>query len=134
MKYKVGDKVRINSIEWYNANKDNDGDVPLISEYNSQYNLIREMANFCGMVVTVKKVHEKRGYYDIEEDNRLYYWTDEMIEGLAESDKPKMVNLDDVCEWMKNTIDDDVLVKCGSVIKCMNVDDFVLYFRKAMEE
>lgn len=28
----------------------------------------------------------------------------------------------------------DVLVKCGSVIKCMDVDEFVLYFCKAMEE
>ena len=37
-------------------------------------------------------------------------------------------------EWLKNTIDDDVLVKCGSVIKCMGVDDFVLYFREIMEE
>lgn len=46
----------------------------------------------------------------------------------------KLVSLEDVCEWMKNTIDDDVLVKCGSVIKCMDVDDFVLYFRKTMEE
>ena len=42
--------------------------------------------------------------------------------------------IDKACEWLKNTIDDDVLVKCGSVIKCMDVDDFVLYFRKAMEE
>ena len=42
--------------------------------------------------------------------------------------------LDKTCEWLKNTIDDDVLVKCGSVIKCMDVDDFVLYFRKTMEE
>ena len=37
-------------------------------------------------------------------------------------------------EWLAKTIDDDVLVKCGSVIKCMDVDDFVLYFRKAMGE
>lgn len=38
------------------------------------------------------------------------------------------------CKLLKNTIDDDVLVKCGSVIKCMDVDEFVLYFCKAMEE
>lgn len=55
---------------------------------------------------------------------------------VVKNKKPqeKMVSLEQVCEWLKNTIDDDVLVKCGSVIKCMDVDDFVLYFRKAMEE
>lgn len=37
-------------------------------------------------------------------------------------------------EWLKNTIDDDVLVKCGSVVKCMDVDEFVSYFSKTMEE
>ena len=37
-------------------------------------------------------------------------------------------------EWLEKTIDDDVLVKCGSVIKCMDVDEFVLYFCKVMEE
>lgn len=55
---------------------------------------------------------------------------------VVKNKKPqeKMVSLEQVCEWLKNTIDDDVLVKCGSVIKCMDVDDFVLYFRKAMAE
>lgn len=42
--------------------------------------------------------------------------------------------IEKACEWLKNTIDDDVLVKCGSVIKCIDVDEFVLYFCKAMEE
>ena len=37
-------------------------------------------------------------------------------------------------EWLKNTIDDDVLVKCGSVVKCVDVDEFVLYFCESMEE
>ena len=52
-------------------------------------------------------------------------------EGAEWADKTM---IDKACEWLKNTIDDDVLVKCGSVIKCMDVDDFILYFRKAMED
>ena len=46
----------------------------------------------------------------------------------------KMVSLDKACEVLKNTIDDDVLVKCGSVIKCMSINEFVEYFCKVMEE
>lgn len=42
--------------------------------------------------------------------------------------------LDKVCKWLKENIDEDVLVKCGSVIKCMDADEFSEYFRKAMEE
>lgn len=42
--------------------------------------------------------------------------------------------IDKACEWLKNTIDDDVFVNCGSVIKCIPANEFVEYFRKAMEE
>lgn len=37
-------------------------------------------------------------------------------------------------EWLKNTIDEDVLVKCGNVIKCIDANDFSEYFYKAMLE
>lgn len=70
----------------------------------------------------------------MKETNTAWRFTDSMIEGLADKPQEKMVSLEQVCERLKNTIDDDVLVKCGSVIKCMDVDDFVLYFRKIMEE
>lgn len=59
---------------------------------------------------------------------------DNKVEDIVDEPQDKMVSLDKACELLKNIIDDDVLVKCGSVIKCMNIDDFVLYFRKAMEE
>jgi Zn ribbon nucleic-acid-binding protein len=42
--------------------------------------------------------------------------------------------LDKVCKWLKENIDEDVLIKCGSVIKCMDADEFSEYLRKAMEE
>ena len=129
MKYKVGDKVRIKSIDWYNENKDDDGFVICGDKVFDDY-----MSVFCGSVVTIGGVYPYNGY-DIREDMCCRTWTDEMIEGLAiEEPQEKMVSLEQICEWLKNTIDDDVLVKCGSVIKCMDVDDFVLYFRKVMEE
>lgn len=79
MKYKVGDKVRIKSLDWYNKNKDKDGDVVLTTHLFTP-----GMSQFCGKVMTIEDVFE-----DID-DNVVYYmeeidydWTDEMIEGFA---------------------------------------------------
>lgn len=56
----------------------------------------------------------------------------EKIKSIREDERRRFLNK--ACEILKNTIDDDVLVKCGSVIKCMNVNEFVEYFCKAMEK
>ena len=78
MKYKVGDKVRIKSLDWYNQNKD----VSLIESTNSYYNFIAIMQDFCGKVMTISNVNSD--YYDMVEDAGEYFWTDEMIERLVE--------------------------------------------------
>lgn len=198
MEYKIGDKVKIKSLDWYNTNKDGFG---LIFCNNICFD--EKMIEFCGKTVTIVAQRDNKYYY-IMEDNCLSFWSEDMFEGLVERNgkkypykigdrvilkgnnrcatitdlkynswgnltyyikidndkdisvdyptelllpydnvvkdvvdtKPqdKMVSLEQVCECLKNIIDDDVLVKCGSVIKCMDVNDFVLYFRKAMEK
>lgn len=128
MKYKVGDKVRIKSLDWYNQNKDKDGFVRCGDKVFDNY-----MSVFCGSIVTICGIFPYCGY-DVREDMQCRTWTDEMIEGIADEPQEKMVSLDKVCGLLKNIIDDDVLVKCGSVIKCMNVDDFIEYFCKVIEE
>lgn len=131
MRYKTGDRVRVKSLEWYNANKNLEGTVI----FHDWRIFDESMSEFCGKVVTIVHYNPRGNYYDIEEDGKVNYWSDAMFEGLAiEKPQEKMVSLEQVCECLKNIIDDDVLVKCGSVIKCMDVDEFVLYFRKAMEE
>ena len=81
-KYKVGDKVRIKCLDWYNENKDEDGIVEL-----STHIFTPGMSQFCGKVVTIEDVFE-----DID-DNVVYYieeidydWTEEMFECLVEED------------------------------------------------
>jgi hypothetical protein len=198
MEYKIGDKVRIKSFDWYNQNKDEDGVVRCGDRVFDDY-----MSVFCGSIVTIGEIYHIG--YDIKEDMQCRTWNEDMFEGLVERhgktypykigdrvilkgnigiatitdlkynswgnlsyyikidndkdisvdyptdlllpcdndnkvedivDEPqdKMVSLNKVCEQLKNTIDDDVLVKRGSVIDCMDIDDFVLYFRKIMEE
>jgi hypothetical protein len=131
MRYKVGDKVKVKSLDWYNANKNSEGAIIF-----KDFNIFDEsMSEFCGKVVTIDTCNARHNYYDIEEDGKVNYWLDDMFEGpVIEEPQEKMVSLEDVCKWIKNNVDDDILVKCGSVIKCMDVDDFVLYFRKAMEK
>ena len=100
MKYKVGDKVRIKSLDWYNENKDEDGNVVFSSKVfhfcwceNLRTVFTKDMAKFCGKVVTIENVWTVN--YSIVEGTyrdgiNIDYFTDEMIEGLAEEEtKPK---------------------------------------------
>lgn len=79
MKFNVGDRVRIKSIDWYNENKDKYGDVNFF---------IEEMSKFCGEIMTIKHISEVS--YIMEESDIAYGWTDEMFEELVEEEiKPK---------------------------------------------
>ena len=79
MEYKVGDKVRIKSIDWYNENKDEYGNIDC-----GDYLMIFEKSQFCGKIVTISSISDVTDSYKIEEDNGRDNWTDEMIEGLVE--------------------------------------------------
>lgn len=129
--YKVGDRVRIKSLDWFNRNRCGG---PVICD---GFVFLEFMSEYCGKELTIDYIYTDsngKQAYVMKETNTAWRFTDSMIEGLADKPQEKMVSLEQVCERLKNTIDDDVLVKCGSVIKCMGVDDFVLYFRKIMEE
>lgn len=81
MKYKVGDRVRIKSIDWYNKNKNIFGKVwtnSLSGEYAICFD--HDNAKYCGKVLTIAAV-EPENYAMV--GNR-YDWTDEMIEELVE--------------------------------------------------
>ena len=90
MKYKVGDKVLIKSADWYYKNRDEEDIV-----HCGNVGFIPSMAKFCGQIVTISSVSSEKSFfkiyqiYRIKEDNGIYNWTDEMIEGIfAEENKP----------------------------------------------
>ena len=81
MKYKVGDKVRIKSLDWYNENKSKShGTVACGGKY-FEY----DMREWCGKIMTILEVYQT--CYIMEEDGAKDLWTDEMIEGLVEEEE-----------------------------------------------
>ena len=91
LKYKVGDRVRIKSLDWYNKNKNKTGDVPC-----GEYDFVSDMSVFCGKILTIDNDFEDETYL-MKEDNNGFIFTIEMIEGLMEEEnKPKFKVGDEV--------------------------------------
>ena len=82
MKYKVGDKVRIKSIDWYNENKGNADKTNSVWCKEDGVWFFYHMSQYCGKIMTIENVWAYS--YTLEgSDSR---WTDEMIEGLVEEE------------------------------------------------
>ena len=79
LKYKVGDRVKIKSLDWYNKNKNETGFIIF-----NDVNFMPEMSRYCGEILTINQVVEVFGEYTMSECGFL--WTDEMIEGLVEEE------------------------------------------------
>ena len=73
MKRKIGDKVRIKSLGWYEANKNEDGDVKWFRA---------SMIDFLGLEAKVTEIYDDR--YELDIDKGSYYWGDEMLEDYVE--------------------------------------------------
>jgi hypothetical protein len=87
MKYKVGDKVLVKDLDWYNKNKDNKDEV-LFSSLGPVFT--RSHSKYAGRVMTIDVV-SKLGFYILKEDKEGNTWYDEMIEGLAEDEHEKLL-------------------------------------------
>ena len=123
MKYRPGDKVKIKSLDWYNENKN---DFGLIFCNNICFD--EKMIEFCGKTVTIVAQRDNK-YYFISEDNCLSFWSEDMIEGIADESQDKMVSLDKVCEMLRKT-DTIHYMENGKFLMGKFVDDF----RKVMEK
>ena len=71
LKFKVGDKVRVKSLEWYNENKNLDGDI--IIKENEVFT--KYMRSWCGDVIKIYSV--KNNSYRA---NNNWIWQDWMLE------------------------------------------------------
>ena len=75
-KYKVGDKVRVKSLDWYNSNKDENGDVLPHSDECFVF-FPEEMSEYCGKECEVVCVYSN-GAYSLK--GMQWYWADWMFE------------------------------------------------------
>lgn len=134
MKYKPGDKVRIKSLDWYNANKDENGRV--MCDY---IGFCKEMTKYCGSVLTImtignQDIGSKQKYF-MHETDHPWGFTDDMIEGLANEVvlQEKMVSLEKVVKYLQSKLEYSPNID-GLQIYDTCMEEFVNDFRKAMGE
>lgn len=70
---KIGDTVTIKSLDWYNANKDKEGDIWCNGCY-----FLDKMSRFCGKSYTISNI-TKTGKYQLEGCG-IYFFTREMFD------------------------------------------------------
>lgn len=80
LKFKVGDKVRVKSLEWYNSEKKNERGT--IEEGAS---FTKEMSALCGSVLTIDD--KGNSLYVVYENS--YYWQDWMLEDEPVAEEKK---------------------------------------------
>jgi hypothetical protein len=85
LKFKVGDKVRVKSLEWYNGNKNQRGVVT--NDIPNYVNFTAEMSRLCGKIM---QVEEMRDYYYIMNES-IFSWQDWMLEDEVVEDTKNRV-------------------------------------------
>jgi len=85
MKYKVGQRVRVRK------------DLKKGEQYD-KCNVVNDMSKRAGRIVTIALVKEDCERYLIEEDNRIWYWSEEMFEGLVQFTKEDLQDGDIVTD------------------------------------
>lgn len=71
-KYKVGDRVKVKSLEWYNSNKNEDGEITM-----NGITFIKEMSKYCGEEFEIRYV-SPNGICHLKGIN--WCWSDWMLE------------------------------------------------------
>ena len=73
LKFKVGDKVRVKSLEWYNENKQKDGTIDFDGTIFTP-----KMSECCGKEYKIIDIDED-GDYTLSIDD-CWYFSDDMLE------------------------------------------------------
>ena len=100
MRFKPGDRVRIKSLDWYNKNKNEYGEVDCGLQAFTE-----EMALCCSKVLTISRIASNDSYFM---DGEGFWWNDDMIEGLVEENTQIECCCDLGLKYDKLTIADNI--------------------------
>lgn len=125
MKFKVGDKVRVKSLDWYNENKKHDGVVMI-----GNYNFYQEMSEYCGMTAIITDMaspntRQKGGFYLLDIDEGRWSWEDCMLEDELETENKDVIK--------KIEVDKTFKIKKGDIFQCIKdvvMNDGVIDYKK----
>lgn len=126
MKYNVGDKVKVKSIEWYNANKDEYG----VEIAGGDFYFTSRMSEFCGKFVTIDEIL-KDDVYTIQEDGQIFTWTNSMFEDEDVAFQCAIAKSVNECLWGTND-EIDVYKETDPTEKL--VDDSVEFGKNVMRK
>ena len=108
LKFKVGDKVRVKSLKWYNENKNLDGDI-FDKEGKKNGVFTKYMRSWCGDVIKINSA--TNNYYRANNGWLWYDWmledeavTEEKQEQLNKNDmETKEMTKEEALEFLKDT-------------------------------
>ena len=105
LKFKVGDRVRVKSLEWYINNKNEKGDVD--TDGNNGVLFTEIMSDLCGSILKIIAVEDD--HYTMS--GIIYYWQDWMLEDKPVTEEKqnkndmekKEMTKEEVFEFLKDT-------------------------------
>ena len=87
MKYKVGDKVRVKSLDWIEENCEYDIILSCFIYKEEDVAFMESMQKFCGQVVTICGVNDEAPpYYTIEGED-TWIFVDWMLEEIGDENE-----------------------------------------------
>lgn len=112
LKFKVGDRVRVKSLEWYNSSKGAKGNI--LSSEIAGVDFVKGMDIFCGQV---SQIQEVSGNYYIMQDCGCYCWQDWMLEDEIFTEDDPVTEVKQEIEQPKKT---RVLTKevAQAIVRC----------------
>ena len=116
MKYKVGDKVRVKSLEWYNENKNKWGSVACFADVS----FVPAMAKLCNCMVTIERVNTYT--YKIKESK--HKWTDDMFEDGDLEFQRVVAKAVDECLYGKN----DEIDTAEKLVSIKKISEYLLKY------
>lgn len=125
LKFKVGDKVRVRSLEWYNsAPKDKYGVVRL----GYGWEFIQEMVQYCGKVLKISRINVNA--YKV--DDIPYHWQDWMLEDEVITEEEQQENKNSI-ETKEMTQEEVFVYLNNTKIICTSYEESVKVQVKLLE-